>query len=157
MRTVAALPAAAVVAFPHAFSRKGASCQPTPNATNGLCRHIEVASSAVQGLRALQELCDRCSKGQDNWGSDPCSNLSQQTLKEVAAQGRSRFNALEHELAQISSDLVAALQQVGDNTEQKRILGATLLNVNKNLENVRTQQMQSLNFNPQALKQGSWR
>ena len=150
-RTVAVLPVA-MVASPHRLNRKTASCQ--TQTASGLCRHIETASSAVQGLRALQELCEKCQKGQNTWGSDPCSNLPQPTLKEVFDEGRSRFSALEQELVQLSEQIIATLQKVGDNTEEKRILGATLLNVNKNLENVRAQQMQSLNFDPKALKQG---
>lgn len=150
---LAALPAVTVV-YSHSFFRKGANCQ-TATKANDLCRRIEVASAAVQGLRALEELCDKCRKGKDNFGSDPCSTLPQPTLKDVLEkQGRSRLSALEQELVQISDKIVATLQEVGDETEQKRILGATLLNVNKNLENLRSEQMQSLNFDPQALKQG---
>ena len=73
-------------------------------------------------------------KGKDNFGSDPCSSLPQPTLKEVFSEGRSRFSALEQELVEISQKIIATLQEVGDNTEEKRPLGATLLNVNKNLE-----------------------
>ena len=121
---------------------------------SSLCQQIETASSAVQGLRALQELCDKCKKGKDNYGSDPCSSLPQPTLEEVFSEGRSRFSALEQELVEIIQKIIATLQEVGDNTEKNRVLGAMLLNVNKNLENVRKLQLQSLNFDPQALKQG---
>lgn len=150
-QTVSALPVA-LVALPQAFSRKGTSCQ--TQTASSLSRQIETASSAVQGLRALQELCDKCKTGKDNYGSDPCSSLPQPTLKQVFSEGGSRFSALEQELVEISQKIIATLQEVGDNTEEKRILGAMLLNVNKNLENVRKQQLQSLNFDPQALKQG---
>ena len=148
-QTASAL-AVALVALLLAFSRKGTSCQ--TQTASSLCQQIETASSAVQGLRALQELCDKCKKGKDNYGSDPCSSLPQPTLEEVFSKGRSRFSALEQELVEISQKIIATLQEVGDNTEKKRVLGAMLLDVNKNLENVR--KLQSLNFDPQALKQG---
>ena len=109
-QTASAL-AVALVALLLAFSRKGTSCQ--TQTASSLCQQIETASSAVQGLRALQELCDKCKKGKDNYGSDPCSSLPQPTLEEVFSKGRSRFSALEQELVEISQKIIATLQEVG--------------------------------------------
>ena len=58
-QTVSGLPVA-LVALPQALSRKGTSCQ--TQTASGLCRQIETASFAVQSLRALQELCDKCKR-----------------------------------------------------------------------------------------------
>ena len=124
--------------------------------TNGICRAIEVGSSAMQGLAALEQLCEKCRKGREQWGKDPCSKIEASTFHSVVG-GKGGFTALENDLLEISASIKKEISKVeaGD-TEKNQILSTVLYTVNGNLQGVQDlkKKMNKLNFDTSALENG---
>ena len=121
---------------------------------NGICTAVQTASSAIQGPAALEQFCEKCRKGQSDFGSDPCSQMSASKLEGVASGGRTQFKKLEHESQQISDAIKAYIASAGHDTDQNQVLGATLRIVNSNLHMLRQLKVKNLSYDPAILEAG---
>ena len=147
----APLVAAVAVSNSKLWKRQQVHCQPE---VNRICTAVQTASSAVQGLAALEQLCERCKQGQQQFGSDPCAELSSDMLKQTAAGDRTRFKRLELAFLQISAGIKAAIEAAGEDVDRNQVLGSTLRVVNHNLQMLRQLKLADLNFDPSILESG---
>lgn len=132
--------------------KRQVDCQPLLQ--NGICAAFRTASSAVQGLAALEQLCEKCRTARDKLGEDPCSSMSASVLKGSVEGGRVRFKRMEMELQEISDSIKAAIEATGDDPDRHQVLGLTLRTVNNNLKTLRTLKVGNLNFDPKIVEAG---